>query len=146
MSTGKGCPLRGRREGAERSIKDLKRKACSLSRDTRQPALLGWRGDPRPSRTAPLGMTKTPTLRRRRRSSLIIAKNDLERHAHTVSDDAGADLRSPAGGLPFPYQGTAQPPYGVHDTSTQPSSACQGKTLTVVRRSLSGSRALSPAL
>ena len=28
-----------------------------------RPALLGWRGRPRPSRTAPLGMTKTPTLR-----------------------------------------------------------------------------------
>ena len=27
-----------------------------------RPALLGWRGRPRPSRTAPLGMTKTPTL------------------------------------------------------------------------------------
>ena len=33
-----------------------------------------------------------------RRSSLIIAKNDLERHAHTLSGDAGADLRSQAGG------------------------------------------------
>jgi len=28
-----------------------------------RPALLVWRGDSRPSRTAPLGMTKTPTLR-----------------------------------------------------------------------------------
>jgi hypothetical protein len=28
-----------------------------------RPALLDWRGRPRPSRTAPLGMTKTPTLR-----------------------------------------------------------------------------------
>jgi len=28
----------------------------------------------------------------------IIAKNDLERHAHTLSGDAGADLRSQAGG------------------------------------------------
>jgi len=27
-----------------------------------RPELLGWRGSPRPSRTAPLGMTKTPTL------------------------------------------------------------------------------------
>ena len=36
--------------------------------------------------------------RGRRRSSLIIAKNDLERHAHTLSGDAGADLRSQAGG------------------------------------------------
>ncbi len=32
------------------------------------------------------------------RSSLIIAKNDLERHVHTLSGDAGADLRSQAGG------------------------------------------------
>ena len=29
---------------------------------------------------------------------MIIAKNDLERHAHTLSGDAGADLRSQAGG------------------------------------------------
>ena len=29
--------------------------------------------------------------------SLIITKNDLERHAHTLSGDAGADLRSQAG-------------------------------------------------
>jgi len=28
-----------------------------------RPALLGWRGGGRSSRTAPLGMTKTPTLR-----------------------------------------------------------------------------------
>ena len=28
-----------------------------------RPTPLGWRGDPRPSGTAPLGMTKTPTLR-----------------------------------------------------------------------------------
>jgi hypothetical protein len=28
-----------------------------------RPALLGWRGGGRPSKTAPLGMTKTPTLR-----------------------------------------------------------------------------------
>jgi hypothetical protein len=28
-----------------------------------RPALLGWMGEPLPSRTAPLGMTKTPTLR-----------------------------------------------------------------------------------
>jgi len=27
-----------------------------------RPSLLVWMGDPRPSRTAPLGMTKTPTL------------------------------------------------------------------------------------
>ena len=35
--------------------------------------------------------TRNQRRRRRRRNSLIIAKNDLERHAHTLSGDAGAD-------------------------------------------------------
>jgi len=49
--------------GGECLIKDLKRKANSLSRNTRQANAVGLGGDPRPSGTAPLGMTKTPTLR-----------------------------------------------------------------------------------
>ena len=49
--------------GGERLIKDLKRKANSLSRGARQARPLGWRGGPHPTRTAPVGMTKTPTLR-----------------------------------------------------------------------------------
>ena len=62
--------------------------------------------------------------RRRRRSSLIIAKNDLERHAHTPSGDAGADLRSQAGGATrTPTPPRRSPPNGVHDTPTQLSSA-----------------------
>ena len=45
-------------------MKDLKRKANSLSRGTRQASALGSEGrPPRPTRTAPLGMTKTPPLR-----------------------------------------------------------------------------------
>ena len=57
-----GVPSQGG-GGGERLIKDLKRKANSLSRDTRQVSALGLEGRPRPTRTAPLGMTKTPTLR-----------------------------------------------------------------------------------
>ena len=36
--------------------------------------------------------------RRRRSSLIIIAKSNLERHTHTLSGDAGADIRSQAGG------------------------------------------------
>jgi hypothetical protein len=50
---------KGRGGRGESLIKDLKRKANSLSRVPGRPALLGWRGDPRPSKTAPIGMTKS---------------------------------------------------------------------------------------
>jgi len=45
-------------------------------------------------------------------------KNDLERHAHTPSGVAGADLNSQAGGAKDSHPLTAQPLYDVHDTPT----------------------------
>ena len=47
-------------------IRDLERKANSLSRETRQASALGLEGGHPTLKTAPLGMTKTPTLRRMR--------------------------------------------------------------------------------
>ena len=63
-----------------------------------RPTPLGWRGDPRPSGTAPLGMTKTPTLR-----SLLVCSNNglaffllLRGHPTTIPPE------SLAGGVPLP--------------------------------------------
>jgi hypothetical protein len=48
-------------------------------------------------------------------------KHDLERHAHTPSGVAGAELKSQSGGaLGTPTLSRFSPPYDVHDTPTQP--------------------------
>ena len=54
---------RRRRRRREFNRKILRGKPTRCRVIPGRPALLGWRGRPRPSRTAPLGMTKTPTLR-----------------------------------------------------------------------------------
>ena len=57
----KRAPSPGRRR-REFNRKILRGKPTRCRVIPGRPALLGWRGRPRPSRTAPLGMTKTPTL------------------------------------------------------------------------------------
>jgi len=52
----------GGRRRREFNRKILRGKPIRCRVISGRPALLGWRGRPRPSRTAPLGMTKTPTL------------------------------------------------------------------------------------
>ena len=49
-------------------------------------------------------------------------KNDIKRHVHTLSVDAGTDLKSRSGGVQKTkdsHPPTAQPPSDVHETPTQ---------------------------
>jgi len=75
---------KGRGGRGESLIKDLKRKANSLSRVPGRPALLGWRGDPRPSKTAPIGMTKSARCGGGGGGGERLI-NDLKRQAHSMS-------------------------------------------------------------
>ena len=85
--------------GGERLIKDLNKKANPLSPDTRQASALGFEEEEEEE-----GSICDGGGGRRRR----IAKSDLERHAHNMSGDVGADLRSQAGGAtktpPLPWR------------------------------------------
>jgi len=76
-----------------------------------RPALLGWRGRPRPSRTAPLGMTKTPTLQvsatavafgRGRRRRLIQRSEKISQLVFCPAPRAGQ--RSGLRGAPPPHE------------------------------------------
>ena len=80
--------------------------------------------------------------RRRRRSSLIIAKNDLKRHARTLSGDAtGLPPQARKAQRAPPTHGASQ--IDAHDTPTQPSSAFMlGRTLSGSPRRLAFSLAL----
>ena len=62
VKTGVRNRVRTLHSGAEFNRKILRGKPTRCRVIPGRPALLGWRGRPRPSRTAPLGMTKTPTL------------------------------------------------------------------------------------
>merc|ERR1712127_940203 len=71
QSSGKEQPViwaviqsgREMREEESVSSRILRGKPTRCRAAPDRPAPLGWRGGPRPTRTAPLGMTKTPTLR-----------------------------------------------------------------------------------
>ena len=65
---------------------------------------------------------RVQTRRRRRSCSLIVAKNDLKRHARTLSGDAtGLPPQARKAQRAPPTHGAS--PIDAHDTPTQPSSA-----------------------